>query len=69
MPTTINLHRWGADTTAKFREKEHIEMAMYPTPEDRDASLAAWVLRVLANPDNAEGGAVLDAVVDQRKGA
>lgn len=64
---TVNLHRWCRDTAAAFREMEHVEMAMYPTPEDRDYSLACWVIRVLGNPANTDVAEVLAAINEQRR--
>lgn len=66
--TTVNLHRWCADTAADFRDMEQHEMAMYPSPDDRDAALAEWVVRVLANPKLAASAEVVAAISDRRNG-
>jgi hypothetical protein len=65
----INLHRWCAENAASFHEMEQIEMALYPSPEDRDVALVQWVVRCLGNPANNDGGDVLEAVLDNRRAA
>ncbi len=66
MTTNVNLHAWADTTAERFREFEHIEMAMYPSGGHRDTALVEWVLRVLARPENVGTEQVLEAVDRQR---
>lgn len=65
-PADINLYAWCAQLAEKFREYEHIEMAAYPTGDDRDDDIVMWVVRCLANPDCEGSAEVLEAIDRQR---
>lgn len=68
-PTTpLDLSAWCHTTAERFRDMEEHELAMYPSPDARDAALVEWVVRVLGNPQLPESAAVV-ATLAGRHGA
>lgn len=65
--TTININRWCAGLADAYREFEQVEMAMYPSADDRDQALVEWVVRCLGNPD-CEGASDVVALLAERHG-
>jgi len=59
-----DIMAWCESTIKGLRVYEYHEVA---TPNcDRDVAVAAWVVRCLANPDNADSQAILDAINERR---
>lgn len=57
--TEVDLTAWCRENVARYREYEHINMAVPPTSEDRDTEIVEWVVRVLGNAELAESREVL----------
>jgi hypothetical protein len=55
----VDLAAWCAERAERFRDMEQHELALYPSPDDRDTALVEWTVRALGNRDLPESAAVV----------